>query len=263
MSNPVAAPAVAGMKYCELAMRSQASDASNMATFGHKASRTVTSEGPSQILQSAGIESGEDGKMPVGITISGGCNVIANHKILKQGNITDTEVDTHLAIIGEGYFEIMKDGAQAYVRAGDFQKNADGDWVTTHGGYKVNGGFKAVPPGAEIGITHTGDAVLVTYENGQEKRDTFKIQLAYFSNAHALEERHGGFFYANEASGQAQLKDPGTGGAGYLKHRALEESTVDPLTIMTEISLLENRHKQFSKIIQVGEKFLENEANIL
>lgn len=262
-SNHVTAAAVGAMKYCETAMKGRSADASNIATFGYKATRTVTSEGPAQIIQSAGAETGEDGKQPVGVVISGGCNVIANHKIFKQGSLTETESPTHLAIVGEGFFEITKDGKPAYVRAGDFQKGTEGKWVTTNGGYEVGGGFKAIPPGGEIIIDPSGAATITVRDKDGTKTENFKIQLAYFDNPHLLEEREGGIYYPTEASGEAKLNDPGTGGVGYLKHRHLEESTVDPLTIMTEISLLENRHKQFSKIIQVGEKMLENEANIL
>ena len=52
----------------------------------------------------------------------------------EQGSIQTTGIKTHLAIQGEGFFQVNDDGASTYTRAGNFSFNEEGFLVAASGG---------------------------------------------------------------------------------------------------------------------------------
>ena len=71
---------------------------------------------------------------PVGIQMGTGVKVGATQRIITQGSLQSTGVDTDLAVVGEGYFRVQQyDGSFAYTRDGSFKVDMNGQLVTSEG----------------------------------------------------------------------------------------------------------------------------------
>ncbi|NLS96015.1 MAG: flagellar hook-basal body protein [Planctomycetaceae bacterium] len=90
------------------------------------------------VLQTRYAEEIEEGLAEAGAgeinDIGGGIEVVATKTDFGQGPLKDTGLPTDLAIRGEGFFVVGKDGEQFLTRAGNFHVNARGELVTQYGG---------------------------------------------------------------------------------------------------------------------------------
>ena len=79
------------------------------------------------------------GEVPFGTglmtDIGGGVHTIGTHTEFKQGSITPTELDSDLAIEGDGWFRVrdMANGEEFLTRSGNFQVDRNGTFVTEWG----------------------------------------------------------------------------------------------------------------------------------
>ncbi|GAB6072302.1 hypothetical protein JCM14244_06790 [Venenivibrio stagnispumantis] len=72
--------------------------------------------------------------VPKNMEIGGGAIVANTQKIFTQGNFSQTNVPTDLALEGQGFFMVAdNNGTIYYTRNGQFRLNADGDLVNTLG----------------------------------------------------------------------------------------------------------------------------------
>lgn len=84
---------------------------------------------------------------------------------MSQGSFQKTGNSLDLAIRGDGFFTVQKDGGQFYTRNGVFTLSPEGNLITEQG-YPVmaGGGSVTVPPRAEVTVDATG----VIRADGQE-----------------------------------------------------------------------------------------------
>lgn len=85
--------------------------------------------------------------------------------------------------------------------------------------------------GAELGL-RTGveidrDGTLIARFSNGASADLYKIPLITFANANGLTEVSGTAYSENQASGEENLREAGTGGAGFVEPSTLEASNVD------------------------------------
>jgi flagellar basal-body rod protein FlgF/flagellar basal-body rod protein FlgG len=106
-----------------------ANNLANVDTTGFKRDLAII-----QARHSEAIEQGQDSSG------SGSVNDISGGAFLREtvtdhgpGPLKKTDVDTHLAIDGEGFFVVGSDDEQFLTRAGDFQRNRVGQLVTPDG----------------------------------------------------------------------------------------------------------------------------------
>ena len=129
---------------------------SNVNTTGYKQQRVEFEDLMYQTVKAAGTPATEDTVTPVGIQMGTGVKVGATQRIVTQGSLQNTGVDTDLAVVGEGYFRVQQyDGSFAYTRDGAFKVDMNGQLVTSEGlrvkqsaaGYadKVNPDFAKAP----------------------------------------------------------------------------------------------------------------------
>lgn len=119
---------VSGLRNHQVMMDVIGNNISNVNTIGFKSSRATFGELFAQTLRVATQPLGQNGgsnPMQVGL----GMSVNTLDTIFTQGNIETTGQSTDLAIQGNGFFVVKKDGKQFYTRVGTFQFDANGRLV--------------------------------------------------------------------------------------------------------------------------------------
>jgi flagellar hook protein FlgE len=113
------------------------SNIANSSTIGYKGSRVEYGESFNNFLQRSA--SGQ-GSSLTATQIGTGVNLATTQGIFTQGNITETGVDTDIAISGSGYFKVRdpSDGSVFISRAGNFRIDNNG-YLVTQGGLRVQG----------------------------------------------------------------------------------------------------------------------------
>ena len=156
----------------------------NVATNGFKRSRAVFEDLLYQNLRQPGAQSTQQTTIPSGLQIGTGARPIATERIHTQGNLTQTGNALDVAIQGEGFFQILTpDGTTAYTRDGAFQKDANGQIVTSSG-YPLQPAI-TIPANA-LSVTIGKDGVVsVTLPNQAAAAQIGNIQLASFVNPDA------------------------------------------------------------------------------
>ncbi len=125
-------------------------------------------------------------------------------------------------------------------------------------GVEVNGS----PPSAlsSIEITEKGD-VKATYENGAQ-RSLYRIALADVASPDRLTSLSGNSYVANDQSGDIHIGNPASGGLGAVVSGALESSTVDLATELTEMIEAQRNYTANSKVVQTGAELLDVLVNL-
>jgi flagellar hook protein FlgE len=130
---------VSGLQAHQIAMDVEGNNIANVNTTGFKYSRVNFSEMLAQTSQIATAPQGDlGGRNPLQIGL--GTKINSTTRIFAQGSVQATDKNTDVAIQGDGFFILSKDGGKnyTYTRAGDFKFDADGNFVDNNG-YVVQG----------------------------------------------------------------------------------------------------------------------------
>ena len=239
-----------------------ANNLANVNTNGFKRSRNNFQDLLYQIDRAAGSPSSQNTTIPVGIHSGHGVRHISTEKIFTQGDIKNTNVELDIAIEGVGFFQILQpNGAIAYSRAGNFQRDQDGRLVTQDG-FRVEPEI-IVPQDArqvQIGLDGTV-SVLV----GEEALPTpvGTIQLARFVNPAGLVPLGKNLFSPSAASGNPVVENPGVNGMGSLSQYFLELSNVSVVDEMINMIVAQRAYEINSKAIQTSDDMLQTANNII
>ncbi|MEA3228897.1 MAG: flagellar hook protein FlgE [Campylobacterota bacterium] len=125
---------ISGLSSHQVAMDVESNNIANVNTTGYKYSRANFSDLLAQTKSIATApEGGLGGKNAVQVGL--GTSVSSTTRIFSQGSIQSTDKNTDLAIQGDGFFILSSDAGvtQKYSRAGDFQFDADGNFVDANG----------------------------------------------------------------------------------------------------------------------------------
>jgi len=200
-----------------------------------------------------------------------------------QGTISQTGINSDLAVSGSGFF-VVKDpssGAEYVTRAGDFQVDANGYLVTANGmrvqGYSdsglttlgdiqinATGAPATAAPGATVQsytIGQNGDLTLTlsdgtTFVRGQ-------VLLQNFQAPNALQNQGNNLYsMTTAAGGLAQPVAAGTNGLGTIDSGALEGSNVDLTTEMTNLIAAERAFESNAKVITTSDEVLQDLVNL-
>lgn len=115
--------------------------------------------------------------------------------------------------------------------------------------------------GAEVGL-RTGvsiDAdgfVIASFSNGATQR-IYKLPVATFANSAELEARNGNAYSQTDASGEFNLREANTGGAGRIEPSALEGSNVDLSEEFTAMIVTQRAYSASAKTITTADEMLD------
>ena len=239
-----------------------ANNLANVATVGFKKSRNNFQDLLYQIDRAAGSPSSQNTTIPVGIHAGHGVKHISTEKIFTQGDMKNTGSELDIALEGSGFFQILQpNGAIAYSRSGNFQKDQTGRLVTQDG-------FPLEP---EIVIPQDARQVQVGLDGtvsvlvGEETLPTpiGTMQLARFVNPAGLAPLGKNLYSPTAASGNAVVENPGVNGMGQLNQYFLEYSNVSVVDEMINMIIAQRAYEVNSKAIQSSDEMLQTANNII
>jgi len=232
----------------------------NVSTTGFKKGRAIFEDLLYQNVRQAGGQTSENTYLPSGLMLGSGVRTVATEKIHTQGNSTQTDNSTDLAIVGRGFFQIlMPDGGIAYTRDGGFKLNAQGSLVTSSG-HPLQPALQA-PPNA-LSITIGSDGVVTAAVPGTEAlTQVGTVQIADFVNPSGLQSIGENLYKQTVASGAPLAGVPGTDGLGTVQQGALESSNVSVVSELVDMIETQRAYEMNSKSIQAVDgmlRFLTN-----
>lgn len=98
--------------------------------------------------------------------------------------------------------------------------------------------------------------VTANFSNG-ETRKLFKIPLADFANPNGLEARAGNVYAESQASGNFNLKEPGSGGVGKVAPASLEQANVELADELTKMLIAQRGYQASAKVIKTSDDLLD------
>lgn len=127
---PVFSIPLSGLTASSTALSAISNNLANLNTVGYKQSRVTFRDLFYQTIGSTG--SGNP------IQIGAGSAVGSLDTLFTGGNVETSGVPTDVAISGDGFFVVEKDGQMQYTRAGNFSVSPSG-WLSTEDGFQVMG----------------------------------------------------------------------------------------------------------------------------
>lgn len=115
--------------------------------------------------------------------------------------------------------------------------------------------------GAELGLRTGIDIdrdgfVIARFSNGATSR-LYKIPLITFSNPNGLQEVSGTAYSETEESGEENLREAGTGGAGFIEPSTLEMSNVDLADEFAKLIVSQRAYSANTKVITTVDQMTE------
>ena len=98
--------------------------------------------------------------------------------------------------------------------------------------------------------------VTAIFTNGLTRR-IYQIPLATFGNVDGLVPEHGGVYRLGPGAGALSMRGAGLAGAGGIKARALESSTVDLAEEFSNLIMTQRAYSASSKIITTADEMLD------
>lgn len=147
---------------------------------------------------------------------------------LRPGALKSTGQPLDLALMGEGYFEVLTDQGPAYTRKGDFSVDARGRLVTSQG-FPVMGKSGDVRLTTHAPMIDASGRVSETAPNTPESVTVGQLKIVRFDTPQGLRRLGEGLFAPGQ--GMSVLPD----GEVKLRQGALENSNVNSTREMVEL----------------------------
>ena len=228
----------------------------NVSTNGFKKSRAVFEDLLYQNVRQPGAQSSQQTNLPSGLQIGTGVRTVATERIHTQGNPQLTGNDKDVMVNGPGYFPVlMPDGTQAYTRDGSFQKDQNGQLVTSSG-FVVQPPI-TVPINAESITVGRDGTVSVKVAGETATTQIGALQLATFINPAGLEPMGQNLYTESLASGAPIAAAPGTAGTGTVMQGFVETSNVNVVQELVTMIQTQRAYEMNSKAIQTSDQMLQ------
>ncbi len=180
---------------------------------------------------------------------------MSTNRNFTQGNLTQTGNSLDIAIQGDGFFQIqLPDGTLGYTRDGAFQKDSQGQIVTSNG-YPLSPAI-TIPSNA-LTISVGSDGVITVLQSGSATPvQVGQIQLANFVNVGGLQSMGQNLFLETASSGTATPNTPGTNGVGLLNQGYVETSNVNVVEELVNMITTQRAYEINSRAIQTSDQML-------
>ena len=255
--------AATGMNGQQMNIDTISNNLSNVNTTGFKQHRAEFEDLVYQNVKLAGTPATEDTVTPVGHQMGSGVKVGATQRIMSQGSLQATGVDTDVAIVGDGFFRVQQyDGSFAYTRDGSFKVDMNGQLVNSNG-LRVMPEV-VLPDGYDIhSLTVTDDGRVSVKIFGQnDPIDVAQLEIYRFPNNAGLEAAGDNLYKVTNASGDPIAARPGQDGMGIVKHKFLEMSNVSIVNEMVQMIVAQRAYEFNSKAIQTSDNMLQTAAGL-
>ena len=232
-----------------------ANNLANVSTNGFKRSRAVFEDLLYQTIRQPGAQSSQQTQIPTGLQLGSGARPISTAHLFSQGNLQKTDNSLDVAIQGEGFFPILlPDGTTGYTRDGSFQKDNQGQIVTSNG-YPLSPNI-TIPANALSVSIGTDGTVSVTQSGSAASTQIGSIQVATFINAGGLQSMGQNLLLETAASGTPTPNTPGLNGAGVVNQGYVETSNVNVAEELVSMIQTQRAYELNSKVISTSDAML-------
>jgi flagellar hook protein FlgE len=249
---------------------------SNTNTLGYKANSAFFSEASIQVTRGATTT------QPVGFSIGLGSTLNSTETSFVQGAFQRTDISSHLAIGGEGFFTVQNNSGDYFLtRAGDFVvdkdgylKNPDGQFLmglagataptTPTAGFAPNKLQIPATIGTEQVVSYTvgSDGAVTVVGDAGTTQVVGYVTISKFSNNNGL-QRIGSNLYAFDlAAGTNEYSQAGISGAGTVQSGALELSNVDLAKEFSDMIVTQRGFDANARTITTSDEMLQTITNL-
>jgi flagellar basal-body rod protein FlgG len=249
-----------GMRAQELLIDNTANNLANVNTTAFKRSHINFADLMYEIQRAPGALSATGQVAPIGTQIGNGTRAVGTTKVNTMGVLTETGIDTHLAIEGDGFFKVtFPSGDIRYTRDGTFGLNDQRQLVTADG--------LTVEPAITIPIeaesfTISPDGAVSFLQNGTSTI-AGQIQLFRFPNPAGLENKGNNLYALTGASGAELAGNPRDLGFGSLRQRFVEGSNVEVVSELVSLITAQRAYEINSRAIRAGDEMLSNTGQLV
>lgn len=232
-----------------------ANNLANVSTNGFKRSRGVFEDLLYQTIRQPGAQSSQQTQIPSGLQLGTGVKPVAVERIHTQGTPTATGNELDMAINGAGFFQVLlPDGTTGYTRDGAFQKDNQGQ-VVTSSGYPLQPSITIPPTTQSLTIAPDG-TVTVTLPGTPTPQQIGSIQLASFVNPAGLQSKGENLYLETASSGTPQPNTPGTNGLGAVNQKYVEASNVNVAEELVSMIQTQRAYELNSKVVSTSDQML-------
>jgi flagellar basal-body rod protein FlgG len=182
-----------------------------------------------------------------------GVQSVGLYRLMTSGGAQYTARPLDLAIEGQGFFQVSREGQTLYTRAGALTLDGQG-YLTDPAGNRLEPPIQ-VPAGAQSLTIDASGRVSIIGPNGQEIGGG-QIMLTSFPNVQGLSPLGGNLYLATTAAGAPVTAAPGQGGLGRIRQGFLEDSNVDLASEMVDQITAEAGFKANVKTLQTADEML-------
>ncbi|MCE2716246.1 MAG: flagellar basal-body rod protein FlgG [Pseudomonadota bacterium] len=191
-----------------------------------------------------------------GVQIGTGVQAAAVYRVFSQGEAIQTGRSLDVMIDGDGFFMVtLPDGTTGYTRVGSFNRDQNNTLVMPKTGYVIQPGITLPQNTLKVSINQVGEVYAET-SPGQEVH-VGQIQLATFLNPSGLLAVGDSIFVQTNASGAADVGEPGKNQRGYLKQAYREGSNVNAVEEMTDLIKIEKVYEMLTKAVKTGDEMMK------
>ena len=232
-----------------------ANNLANVSTNGFKRARAVFEDLLYQTIRQPGAQSSQSTQIPSGLQLGTGAQPISTARIHTQGSLQQTGNDLDVAINGAGFLQVLlPDGTTAYTRDGSFQKDNQGQLVTSNG-YPVQPNITI--PADALTVTISNDGVVsVTQPGSAAVTQVGTMQVATFINVGGLQSIGENLYLETASSGAPTPSTPGSNGAGLLNQRYVETSNVNVAEELVSMIQTQRAYELNSKVVSTSDQML-------
>lgn len=252
--------AASGMAAQKLNMDVISNNLANVNTSGFKKSRADFEDLLYQNLKSPGADTSSGGNIPTGIQVGMGTRPVSVQKIFSQGDYVQTRNELDIAIEGKGFFKILSNGEEMYMRSGSFKADSEG-YIVTSQGDRLQPEF-SIPATTVTFTIDPGGNMVGLAADGQTITASSQLTLFSFTNPSGLLSVGGNKFRPTEASGDAVESNPGIDGVGTVAQGYLEMSNVDVVEEMVNMIASQRAYEIASKSIRAADEMMQMANNI-
>ncbi len=231
----------------------------NVRTTAFKKSRAEFEDLMYQTVRVAGTTNEAGDRIPSGMQVGMGVRPVSVHKFFNQGSFENTANDLDVAIEGDGFFLVDRNGEDVYTRAGTFKLNNEGVVVTANG-YPLQPEF-TVPTDAEEVVISENGLISAVDKSGTVLVST-TINLHTFINPAGLKANGRNLYSETEASGPPVSGTPGSENFGTLLQGYVEGSNVEMVDEMVGLIVAQRAFEVNSKAITTSDTMMQTAINV-
>lgn len=238
--------AASGLKSEEYFIGKIANDLANIHTPSYKAGRIIFADLLYQNITETNPLMSNQTSTSLGL----GTSIYQTTKDFSSGPLKPSNNWKDVAIDGGGFFQVVHhDGNIAFTRNSSLTIDED-RYLATQEGLRLADNIQIPEEYTEITIQKNGD-VLAILDDRAEPELLGTIKLAKFLNPETLTSLGAGIYKPSLQTSEAIIDTPGTNGLGLLMQKQIEESNVDMVNTLMQLTMAQRVYQLNAKAIQI------------